>query len=140
MPLFIRVCIKQSKTGAYLFVGKTGTELCPVAALPDYLCLRGPGDDPLFRFKYGKPYTHARLVHVVALRIPVKKAGINQEDYCSYRFRIGAAMTAAEKGIEDSIIKALGQWKSLAYQQYVRIPTERLVNWFFSRTGLTVET
>lgn len=78
---------------------------CPVAALLDYLCLRGPG--------YGKPLTHARLV--VALRIQLKKAGINQADYCSYIFRIGAAMTAAEKGIEDSLIKALGQWKSVAH-------------------------
>ena len=76
-----------------------------MAALFDYLCLRGPG--------YGKPLTHARLV--VALRIPLKKAGINQADYCSYIFRIGAAMTAAEKGIEDSVIKALGQWKSVAH-------------------------
>ena len=46
-PSFIRVCIKQPKTdpfrqGAYLYVGRTGTEVCPVAALLDYLCVRGP--------------------------------------------------------------------------------------------------
>eukprot|EP00731_Ephydatia_muelleri_P026363 Em0018g463a len=130
-PSFIRVCIKQSKTdpfrqGAYLYVGRTGTELCPVAALLDYLCVRGPGEGPLFRFEDGRPLTRLRLV--AAMRLALEKAGINQTDYCSHSFRIGAATTAAEKGIEDSVIKTLGRWKSAAYQQYVRIPTERLVH------------
>ena len=55
--------------------------------------------------------THARLV--VALWIPLKKAGINQADYCSYMHFSNRA--AEEKGIEDSVIKALGQWKSVAH-------------------------
>eukprot|EP00731_Ephydatia_muelleri_P001265 Em0001g1265a len=130
-PSFIRVCIKQSKTdpfcqGAYLYVGRTGTELCPVAALLDYLCVRGPGEGPLFRFEDGRPLT--RLRRVAAMRLALEKAGINQTDYCSHSFRIRAATTAAENRIEDSVIKTLGRWKSAAYQQYVRIPTERLVH------------
>ena len=128
-PSFVRVCIKQSKTdpfrqGVYLYVGRTGTELCPVAALLHYLCVRGPREGPLFRFEDGRPLIRPRLV--AAMRLALAKAGINQTDYCSHSFRIGAATTAAEKGIEDSVIKTLGRWKSAAYQQYVRIPTERL--------------
>ena len=30
------------------------------------------------------------------------------------------------KGVEDSVIKTLGRWESVAYLQYVRIPRERL--------------
>ena len=30
------------------------------------------------------------------------------------------------KGIEDSMVMALGKWKSNAYQRYVRIPQELL--------------
>ena len=126
-PSFLRVHIKQSKTdpfreGTYLYVGRTGTELCPVAAILDYMCLRGQGRGPLFRFK---PLTRPRLVE--ALRSALNEAGINQADYCSHSFRIGADTTAAQKGVEDSVIKTLGRWKSVAYQQYVRIPTDRLV-------------
>ena len=118
-PSFLQVHIKQSKTdpfreGTYLYVGRTGTELCPVAALLDYMSLRGQGRG-----------IHPRLVE--ALRSALDKAGINQADYCSLSFRIGAAMTAAQKGVKDSVIKTLGQWKSMAYQQYVRIPMDRLV-------------
>ena len=129
-PSFLRVHIKQSKTdpfreGTYLYVGRTGTELCPVAAILEYMCLRGQGRGPLFRFKDGRPLTRPRLVE--ALRSALNEAGINQADYCSHSFRIGAATTAAQKGVEDSVIKTLGRWKSVAYQQYVRIPTDRLV-------------
>ena len=42
-------------------------------------------------------------------------------------FRIGAATTAAEQGIEDSTIQLLGSWKSTAYLTYVRPPTDHLV-------------
>ena len=97
----------------------------PVAAILDYMCLRGQGRGPLFRFKDGRPLTRPRLVE--ALRSALDEAGINQADYCSHSFRIGAATTAAQKGVEDSVIKTLGRWKSVANQQYVRIPTDRLV-------------
>ena len=106
-PSFLRVRIKQSKTdpfreGTYLYVGRTGTELCPVAAILDYMCLRGQGRGPLFRFKDGRPLTRPRLVE--ALRSALNdEAGINQADYCSHSFRIGAATTAAQKGVEDSL-------------------------------------
>ena len=128
-PSMLRVNIKQSKTdpfrkGVAIFVGRTGTQLCPVAALLDYLCARGPTPGPLFTFADGRMLTRARFVERV--RDGLSAAGVDQAKYCGHSFRIGAATTAAKKGVEDCIIKILGRWESLAYLQYVQLPREQL--------------
>lgn len=128
-PSIVRVRIKQSKTdpfrkGIDLYVGKTGSPLCPVSAMMNYLCARGMSPGPLFHFEDGKVLSRQRFVD--AVRDGLHKAGIDESKYCGHSFRIGAATTAAEKGIEDSIIKTLGRWESLAYLQYVKIPRSQL--------------
>ena len=67
----LAVCIKLSKTdpfwqGVTIYVGKTDSPLCPVAAMVAYLALRGPGNGPLFHFASGEAFTRQHLV--VALR------------------------------------------------------------------------
>ena len=52
--------------------------------------------------------------------------GINSKDYAGHSFRIGATTTAAERGVEDSLIKMLGWWQSSAYQIYIKTPQEVL--------------
>ncbi len=37
-----------------------------------------------------------------------------------------AATTAAARGLEDSTVRTLGRWKSLAYLDYIKIPREQL--------------
>ena len=128
-PALIRVTLKQSKTdpfrkGVNIFVGRTGTDLCPVAALLDYLSVRGSSPGPLFTFADGRLLTRQRFVERV--REGLSKTGIDQSKYCGHSFRIGAATTAAARGVEDCIIKILGRWESLAYQQYVKVPREQL--------------
>ncbi len=128
-PSMIQIRIKQSKTdpfrrGIDLFVGRTGAALCPVSAILDYLSMRGMSPGPLFKFNDGRPLS--RQLFVEAVRKGLKLAGVNQDKYCGHSFRIGAATTAAARGVEDSIIKTLGRWESLAYLQYVRIPRSQL--------------
>ena len=121
-PSRLFVLIKHSKTdpfrqGVTLVLGRTGKLLCPVAAMMHYLSIRGSCSGPLFRFGDGSLLTRGRFVS--ELKKALAKAGINASQFNGHSFRIGAATTAAEKGIEDSIIQTLGRWKSTAYLLYV---------------------
>ena len=75
---------------------------------------------PLFKFEDGRVLS--RRLFVKAVRDGLRKAGIDQDEYCGHSFRISAATTAVAKGIEDLLIKTLGRWESLAYLQYVKLP------------------
>lgn len=129
-PSFITVNIKQSKTdpfrkGVTVVIGRAMGPLCPVAAVLSYMAMRKPGKGPLFRFGDGRPLTRERFV--ARMREVLRQIGIEQTKYSGHSFRIGAASTAAKKGIQDSLIKTLGRWESVAYQLYVRTPREQLV-------------
>ena len=111
-PSYVRVHIKKSKTdpfrhGVDLFLGRTRTDLCPVAAILSYLVAKGAGPGPFFRFTDGRPLTRSRFVDRV--REALADAGVDAGSYCRHSFRIGAATTAAARGIEDSIIKTFGE-------------------------------
>ena len=128
-PSLLRVTIKQSETDSFrkginLFVGRTNSVLCPVAAVLDFLCVRGKKPGPLFIWADGRPLTQSRFAEEI--RNALSRAGVDQSRYYTHSFRIGAATTAAVKGMEDSLIKTLGRWESTAYLQYVRIPRSQL--------------
>ena len=89
-----------------------------LAALMPYLSL-------LFIFKDGRVLSRDRFVAQVRQAIGALR--LNSQDYTGHSFQInGAATTAAECGLEDSVIKALGRWESSAFQVYVRTPRDRL--------------
>ena len=128
-PRTVSIRIIQSKTdpfrqGVTIYLGRTESALCPVAALLAYLALHGKGHGPLFRFKDGRPLTRPRLV--TAIRTALEAAGFNPGDFAGHSFRIGAATTAAACGVPVDVIKTLGRWKSQAYQLYVRLPKSQL--------------
>ena len=88
------------------------------------MTMRGPREGPLFCFKYGRPLTRQRLV--IKMREVLQRIGIDCE-YSGHNFWIGVATTAASRGVQDSLIKTMGSWESVAYQLYVRTPQEQLV-------------
>ena len=128
-PQHLQVRLKSSKTdpfrtGVDVFVGRTNSSLCPVAAVLAYLARRGPRPGPLFFFANGKPLTRPRFVTEV--KQALAQAGVDSSGYSGHSFRSGAATTAAQRGIGDATIKMLGRWKSNAYQLYVKTPRQQL--------------
>lgn len=128
-PKSIRVFVKCSKTdpfrqGCFIYIGKNSSPLCPVNAIIKYLHWRGPRAGPLFTQRDGSPLT--RKAVSVSIKSILQTAGIPGH-FSGHSFRIGAATTAAEKGVPDHMIKMLGRWSSDAYQKYIRTPVHTLL-------------
>ena len=110
-----------------MYVGRTDSDLGPVAALLSYLQCSGAAPGPLFMFTSGRLLTRKRFVELV--RAALALTDVDQRKYCGHSFRIGAATTAAARGVEGSVIKTLGRWESAAYCRYVRLPREQLTGY-----------
>ena len=82
-----------------------------MGALLSFLVARGSRSGPLFVFANTQLLTRKCFVDVV--RAVFSAASIDEKQYNSHSFWIGAATTATAKG---SIIKSLGRWESVAYQ------------------------
>ena len=80
----------------------------------------------LYGIKRTRPLTHSSFVS--KLREALKAVGVDCSGYSGDSFRIGAATTAVSKGIQDSLIKTMGRWQSIAYQLYVRTPQAQLIS------------
>ena len=126
-PIYLMVQIKASKTvvfrkGNTVYLGITGTELCPVAAIVNYMVLPrvNAKTTAFFGFSDSQPLTRTRFV--MELRTALAKAGIDATKFAGHSFRIGAATTAATCGIPDLLIQTLRRWESMAYTLYIRTP------------------
>ena len=114
-PSVVGIRVKQSKTDPFQkeidpFLQKMASLVCQEVALLDYLQEQGIGPAPLIRYSDGRALNRPRFA--AAVRSALKEAGVDQAKYCMRSFRIGAATTAAARGIEDSVIKTLGKLES----------------------------
>lgn len=128
----VRVFLKRSKTdqfgrGTEVFFQATDDELCPVSALGAYVVRRGTAQGPFFCTAAGAALTKARFVEQV--RSALTRAGIPLSGYSGHSFRIGAATTASQAGVPDSVIQLLGRWSSPAFLGYIRTPREHLAGY-----------
>ena len=129
-PSFASVHLRHSKTdifgmGATVHLGLVDGPVCPAKALLTYLALQGPAPGPLFLFQNGSPLS--RLDLVKAVQSALESQGMDVARFNSHSFWIGAATTAAACGIQDSLIQALGHWKSLAFTMYIQTPKDSLI-------------
>ena len=65
-PTYLAVNIKSSKTdpfcqGVTVYLGRTHNRICPVAAMLNYLVVRGSSKGPLFIFRDGTHLTYATI-------------------------------------------------------------------------------
>ena len=116
-PQVLIVRLRHSKTdpfgaGVNLYLGRIGNTLCPVAAVPG----------PLFHFQDGTPLSRTHLV--THIRDALSCTGIDASQFSGHSFRIGAVSTAAQAGLNDSLI---GRWKSSAFTAYIRTPVKDLI-------------
>ena len=131
-PTWLQVTIKGSKTdqlrqGANIVVGRTGSHICLVKAVLAYMARRGFDRGPLFQHQDGSPLTREQLVS--SLRDTLSAAGVEYHRFSGHSFRIGAATTAAAKGVEDSTIQTLGRWRSDSFKRYIRMPKSELASY-----------
>ena len=134
-PTIMKIHLKFSKTdqlgrGIDIHIGATQNDICPIAAMLSYLAARGPQPGPLFQHRDGSPVTRQRFVEL--FRCKLAQAGVNYKQFAGHSFRIGAATTAAAKGLSENTIQTLGRWASEAYKSYIRLPTAQLAE--YSRT------
>ena len=114
--------IKASKTdqlrqGARIVLGSTNADLCPVAALLDFLAVRGSSPGPLFQLENSNPLRRKEFASHVQKTL--SSSGLDGLCFNSHSFRIGAATTASAAGISDTTIKLMGRWQSSAFQTYI---------------------
>ena len=128
-PTIIWLMIKQSKTdpfrkGARLCLGLTDSIVCPIKALLPYLALRGSKPGSLFLVEDKTPLTRVQFKSLLSATL--KKAGLDDSQYNTHSFRIGAATAAKAAGISDAHIQLLGRWRSSAFQGYIKTPVQVL--------------
>ena len=121
-PEFIDMTIKASKTdpfkvGITIRFMRNQTQLCPVAAILEYLrhCKQRYG--PLFAFQDGRLLTRRALAATLSKITPGHIKNLS-----THSFRIGAATTAAAAGHPRWLIQKMGRWSSDCYRTYLRIP------------------
>ena len=122
------ITLYQSKTdpfirGQTVYIFANGSSTCPIKAMVCYCNLLGKRNANGSVFKAGNfdPLTQKKLNDT--LHYLLQQGGINQSNYASHSFRIGAATTAAAAGIPAWLIKTLGRWNSNGYLAYIRCPS-----------------
>ena len=107
----------QFRKGALVVLGTTNSDLCLVAALLDYLALRGQIPGALFCLEDGRALKSR--VFTASVQQALTSSGLIGTQFNGHSFRIGAATTASAVGLPDSTIKSLGCWSSDVFQGYI---------------------
>ena len=128
-PTCLCVHIKCSKMdpfhqGCFIYLGSGHSSICPIASLMAYLHLCGPTPDPLFVHQDGQPLSWVEPPHFLQSTL---SAAETPGSFSRHSFRIGATSTAARQGLPDHLITTMGHWSSNAYQLYVRIPVQSIL-------------
>ena len=98
------------------------SHLCPTKALVNLISkpyVTHP-NAPLLQWSDGSRITRPSFNNVI--KRLAHNTGLNENNFSTHSFRIGAATTASAAGISDALIRTLGRWSSDAYQLYIHTP------------------
>lgn len=82
-----------------------------------YLAIRGNSPGPLFMNQGNSPVSRSFFTDL--LNRSLRTCGLNPALYKGHSFRIGAASFAADRGMSDAQIRALGLTHSLSISGYL---------------------
>ena len=83
---------------------------CPVDLLSKYLALRGSGPaGPIFITVDGLPVSRSKFSQRLSMAIQLCDLALSR--YKGHSFRIRTGSHAADRGMSDAQIRALGRWK-----------------------------
>lgn len=122
---FLHVHIRKSKTdqmakGTVIRLPEGGSiDLCPVRAISNYMKVRSTAGLAFFTNFEGSPLSRQKFSMVLKKATTFCKLPVAH--YSSHSFRIGAATSAAARGISEAQIKRMGRWASDAFRAYVRV-------------------
>ena len=127
-PSIIHLRLRHAKMdpfgkGVDIYQGASGSAVCPVMALLNFLAVRPSVTGQLFAWQDGKALSWSAFV--AQLRVALRAAGINDAGFSGHSLCIFAAMTVAMASIPDHTFKVLGHWQSEAYHLYIRMPHGR---------------
>ena len=120
----LSITLKQSKTdpfrrGCTIKIFETKSSTCPHRAFKLHRKLSGNPATSAHVFQAGRFHPLSCSAITKTLRKLLRQAGLDDSQYASHSFRIGAATTAAAAGLPEWLIKALGRWSSNAYMTYI---------------------
>ena len=85
--------------------------------------MRGAGPDTIFITVDGLPVSRSKFLQRLSTAIQLCGLAPSCYMYKAHSFRIGAASHAADRGLSDAQIRALGRWKSNAFQGDITVPS-----------------
>ncbi|XP_073470547.1 integrase/recombinase xerD homolog [Aquarana catesbeiana] len=95
-----------------------GSPQCPVGTVREFLKVRPDFQGPLLVHQKGTWLS--RFQFVAVFKKCLQGLGLEEKDFSSHSFRIGAATEAARLGLDVEVIKRIGRWESNRFQSYVR--------------------
>ncbi|XP_067283569.1 uncharacterized protein [Pseudorasbora parva] len=112
----------QTKKGHFIYIFNLSSPIHPYQSVLAYLQWRNSQAksplEPQFTDESNKPVT--RFWFQKHLKSVLQQSGVPAKNFSSHSFRIGAATTAAQKGLSQQQIQDLGRWSSDAFQSYIR--------------------
>jgi hypothetical protein len=108
-------------------VSMPSTPLCPVAAYSNLLSLvKIPSTSSAFSYKYHSKIVTLSSPRVVSsLRLILRSLGFDSSKFSGHSFRRSGATWAFRSGVQSEAIKSHGDWRSLAYLNYIQITTQQ---------------